>query len=71
MLGRRGGLGTAALALCAVALLSVHQAQAMYTAGSGVVDLTASNFQSKIKGEGGVWLVEFYAPWVRASWSVR
>jgi hypothetical protein len=36
-------------------------AAAMY-AGTPVVELNPSNFQSKVKS-GGVWMVEFYAPW--------
>jgi hypothetical protein len=42
-----------------VALLPL--ASALY-AGTPVVELTASNFQAKVKS-GGVWMVEFYAPW--------
>jgi hypothetical protein len=43
------------LALCAAAALS--GADAFYSSSSGVVSLTASNFDSKIKS-GGVWMVE-------------
>lgn len=32
------------------------------SAGSSVVDLTDTNFEANVKS-GGVWLVEFYAPW--------
>jgi hypothetical protein len=42
-----------------VALLPLASA---FYAGTPVVELTASNFQSKVKS-GGVWMVEFYAPW--------
>eukprot|EP00883_Tetradesmus_obliquus_P011814 jgi/Sobl393_1/4620/SZX79247.1 len=48
------------LALCAAAAFS--GADAFYSSSSGVVSLTESNFNSKIKS-GGVWMVEFYAPW--------
>ena len=36
---------------------------ALYDRSSGVVDLTPSNFDSKVKNSDGVWIVEFYAPW--------
>ncbi|KRZ21882.1 Protein disulfide-isomerase A6 [Trichinella pseudospiralis] len=36
---------------------------ALYDGSSGVVDLTASNFQSKVINSDSVWVVEFYAPW--------
>jgi hypothetical protein len=42
------------LALCAAAAFS---ADAFYSSSSGVVSLTADNFNSKIKS-GGVWMVE-------------
>ena len=38
-------------------------ASALYSKGSGVVDLTAGNFDGKVKSSDGVWIVEFYAPW--------
>lgn len=50
-----------AASLLAIWALLVGPAAAFY-AGSDVVTLTEANFQSKIKS-GGVWLVEFYAPW--------
>eukprot|EP00878_Enallax_costatus_P001518 GHUV01001669.1.p1 GENE.GHUV01001669.1~~GHUV01001669.1.p1 ORF type:complete len:459 (+),score=78.64 GHUV01001669.1:164-1540(+) len=53
----RSGLAVAVLALC------LRQgAEAFYSSSGGVVSLTSSNFDSKIKS-GGVWMVEFYAPW--------
>ncbi|XP_065218856.1 protein disulfide-isomerase A6 homolog [Planococcus citri] len=36
---------------------------ALYTSGSDVVDLTDSNFESKVIDSNNVWIVEFYAPW--------
>eukprot|EP00882_Tetradesmus_deserticola_P001203 GHRQ01001301.1.p1 GENE.GHRQ01001301.1~~GHRQ01001301.1.p1 ORF type:complete len:457 (+),score=199.58 GHRQ01001301.1:162-1532(+) len=48
------------LALCAAAAMS--HVDAFYFSKSGVVTLTADNFDSRIKS-GGVWMVEFYAPW--------
>jgi protein disulfide-isomerase A6 len=42
--------------------LIAQGAQALYSASSPVIQLTADNFESKIK-KGGVWIVEFYAPW--------
>lgn len=41
----------------------ITRSNALYSSSSDVVSLTDSNFESKIKS-GGVWLVEFYAPWV-------
>ena len=38
-------------------------AAALYSASSPVIQLTPDNFEAKIKGRGGVWIVEFYAPW--------
>jgi protein disulfide-isomerase A6 len=54
----------AALLLAALAALSLAApARALYSASSPVVQLTPEIFESKIKGRGGVWIVEFYAPW--------
>ncbi|KRZ16465.1 Protein disulfide-isomerase A6, partial [Trichinella zimbabwensis] len=36
---------------------------ALYDGSSDVVDLTTSNFQSKVINSDSVWVVEFYAPW--------
>lgn len=33
-------------------------AHALYSAGSPVIELTPENFEAKIKGRGGVWIVE-------------
>ena len=35
----------------------------LYTPGSDVIDLTDSNFESKVIDSNNVWVVEFYAPW--------
>ncbi|KAI7692470.1 Protein disulfide-isomerase A6 [Sarcoptes scabiei] len=37
--------------------------QAFYDRSSGVIELTPSNFESKVIDSAEVWLVEFYAPW--------
>lgn len=52
----------AASALLLAALMILQPVAALYSAGGPVVELTESNFKSKIKS-GGVWMVEFYAPW--------
>lgn len=41
----------------------VASSVALYDSNSPVVELTASNFQSKVIGSDDVWIVEFYAPW--------
>lgn len=48
-----------ALVLCACLPISTL---GFYSGKSPVVELTPDNFQKKVGG-GGVWLVEFYAPW--------
>lgn len=53
------------LALCAAAAFS--GADAFYSSSSGVVSLTESNFNSKIKS-GGVWMVEVGVVMDRLSW---
>ncbi|KHJ46223.1 protein disulfide-isomerase domain protein [Trichuris suis] len=35
----------------------------LYSGNNDVVELTASNFQSKVIDSDAVWIVEFYAPW--------
>ena len=52
----------AALAAALVLLSAPLAVSALYSASSPVVQLTPDNFESKIK-KGGVWIVEFYAPW--------
>ena len=52
--------------LCSAALAvlaTVHSASALYSKGSGVVDLNPNNFESRVVDSEGVWVVEFYAPW--------
>lgn len=44
-------------------LLAATSASALYTSSSGVVDLTAANFNKLVVNSDEVWLVEFYAPW--------
>jgi len=46
-----------------VALALASPALALYSKGSGVVDLNANNFDNRVKDSDGVWIVEFYAPW--------
>ena len=47
-----------------VTLLSLAaSASALYSRGSGVVELNANNFDNRVKDSDGVWVVEFYAPW--------
>eukprot|EP00095_Tigriopus_kingsejongensis_P004694 snap_masked-scaffold276_size226481-processed-gene-0.2 protein:Tk04694 transcript:snap_masked-scaffold276_size226481-processed-gene-0.2-mRNA-1 annotation:"probable protein disulfide-isomerase a6" len=41
----------------------VQVAWGLYGAGSSVVELNPSNFDSKVKNQHGVFVVEFYAPW--------
>eukprot|EP00775_Hariotina_reticulata_P009043 gene9043-9214_t len=43
-------------------VVGISGAEAFYGSGSDVTSLTANNFDSRVKS-GGVWLVEFYAPW--------
>ena len=35
----------------------------IYDAGSGVVQLTDSNFKKTVLDSHEIWVVEFYAPW--------
>ena len=47
----------------AIALLVLAPpALAMYGSGSAVLSLTPENFDKTLKN-GGVWMIEFYAPW--------
>ena len=39
-------------------LLLAAPARALYSASSPVIQLTPENFESKIKGRGGVWILE-------------
>ncbi|KAG7168835.1 protein disulfide-isomerase A6 homolog [Homarus americanus] len=41
----------------------VGGASALYSASSGVVDLTQSNFQKEVINSDAIWVVEFFAPW--------
>lgn len=40
-----------------------HEASSLYSSGSGVIDLTPSNFQKEVINSDEVWIVEFFAPW--------
>lgn len=51
-----------ALAGVLLVCLALSPVSALYSPGGPVTVLTTSNFKSKVKS-GGVWLVEFYAPW--------
>lgn len=44
-------------------LYLVHFSFALYPSGSDVIDLTDTNFDSKVTDSINVWVVEFYAPW--------
>jgi protein disulfide-isomerase A6 len=46
-----------------LALSLTLEVSALYSKSSGVVDLNANNFDSRVKDSDGVWIVEFYAPW--------
>jgi len=54
---------TSSVLLAACVALVPTLTSALYSRGSGVVDLTAGNFDGKVKSSDGVWIVEFYAPW--------
>lgn len=60
----RGRSASASL-LCAIAslLLALGPCDALYGPSSPVVQLTPSNFKSKVLNSNGVVLVEFFAPW--------
>lgn len=47
----------------AIFLVAITQANALYSSNDDVVELTASNFRSKVLDSDELWLVEFYAPW--------
>lgn len=49
--------------VCLVLLLIVGVAHAVDYAGTDVIDLTPTNFQSRVIDSEYVWIVEFYAPW--------
>ncbi len=49
--------------LLLVLACSLGGASALYSHGSGVVDLNPNNFDNRVKDSDGVWVVEFYAPW--------
>lgn len=60
----RGRSASASL-LCAIAslVLALGPCDALYGPSSPVVQLTPSNFKSKVLNSNGVVLVEFFAPW--------
>jgi len=41
----------------------VQYITALYSSGSDVIDLTDSNFESKVTDSSSIWIIEFYAPW--------
>lgn len=49
--------------LVVVVILASTAANALYSSGDEVIELTAANFNSKVIQSSDVWLVEFYAPW--------
>eukprot|EP00877_Chromochloris_zofingiensis_P007928 jgi/Chrzof1/3389/Cz12g23180.t1_PDI4 len=55
-------MGRLAVFVALLLAVCIAEVSAFYSSSGPVVSLTASNFESKIKS-GGVWLVEFYAPW--------
>ncbi|GJP76196.1 hypothetical protein CLOP_g6565 [Closterium sp. NIES-67] len=55
-------VAAAAAALSALSALTAARAEDFY-AGTDVIELTASNFRSKVAQDDHVWMVEFYAPW--------
>lgn len=52
----------ACLALLSLSAVCVSAGAGLYNAQSGVVELTASNFQQEVIKSDQIWLVEFYAP---------
>lgn len=38
-------------------------ASALYDSSDSVVELTASNFKTRVENDDAIWIVEFYAPW--------
>ena len=51
------------LVLVVVAIAWSNVANALYSPSDEVIELTASNFNSKVVQSSDLWLVEFYAPW--------
>jgi thioredoxin-like negative regulator of GroEL len=49
--------------LVVVVILASTAANALYSSGDEVIELTAANFNSKVIQSSDLWLVEFYAPW--------
>lgn len=47
----------------AILFVVVTFTNALYSNTDDVVELTASNFRSKVLDSDELWLVEFYAPW--------
>lgn len=44
-------------------LVLVGLSHAFYGANRNVIQLTESNFNSKVLKSDGMWIVEFFAPW--------
>lgn len=36
---------------------------AFYDSSDNVVELTESNFKTRVQNDDSIWIVEFYAPW--------
>lgn len=51
------------LLMAALAVVTGVLADDFYGPGSNVIELTDSNFQSKVLNSDEIWIVEFYAPW--------
>jgi hypothetical protein len=70
--GKRGdALGLSALLDLCRLTLDRRGLGAFYDKASGVVNLNAKNFDSTVKQEGQIFLVEFYAPYVPSAPSCR
>ncbi|CAB3400897.1 unnamed protein product [Caenorhabditis bovis] len=46
-----------------IAVLAISGCYGMYSKKDDVIELTASNFDSKVLKSDDIWIVEFYAPW--------
>lgn len=44
-------------------VIFLHGTSALYSASSGVIDLTPSNFNKEVINSDEIWIVEFFAPW--------
>ncbi|CAN0914309.1 Protein disulfide-isomerase like 2-2 [Linum grandiflorum] len=60
---RSSSVSSSFLAAIVFLVFTSNLCHALYTASTPVVQLTPSNFKSKVLNSNGVVLVEFYAPW--------